>query len=347
MATWTPIDNTQSASWNSVTTLEGLASNWTTTVASPTVALIFWGGTGGIAMPPSYYVRKEKGTWTLQTFPADALGLVNTTYVNGQFFLFGGVSPYRILGKIYSSYDGITWTSIAAPSPTGLVTDVYGNGTQLGITQSNTSYTSTDNGATWVTGGAKSSAAIQSRTLWDGAKYVSASNGGIYTSTNGATWTNRVSYSLTLMVANIMKNGAWYIAHFCSGTTQQRIYRSTDGISWTQTTGLPFTQQARVVFPFGDVFAVVTSAGAVYRYNPSPQEFTYLGNVTNYVYSGTFSCYIVSKLADEYIFPGVGTTATQGLIQTSTDLTTYKGQVYNTVSLIANTQAAGWTPIAT
>jgi len=133
---------------------------------------------------------------------------------------------------VYTSTDGVTWTSRTIP---GALT-VTGVGFVLGLfvlvsSTGTTVYTSAD-GITWGTTAGAPTNSYMGRFTDNGSIAIGVSNStissseGIYSSTDGRTWTKRES------VSSLVGDGAWDGSKFvvCSGGVS--IYTSTDGITW-------------------------------------------------------------------------------------------------------------------
>jgi hypothetical protein len=143
-------------------------------------------------------------------------------------------------GLLYSSPDGITWTSRTSGFGSTTINKVaYGNGLWVAVGASGTITTSTD-GITWTA----RTANMASNTLRD-VKYAnslwvvvgggggSINTGGIAYSSNGTTWT-RVNDTFTVgtTYSTVVYNGTNWIVG-ASHSTNNYLYASTPSGTWT------------------------------------------------------------------------------------------------------------------
>lgn len=191
------------------------------------------------------------------------------SYANGTYVAVGYNNSSQ--GMIITSTDGEYWTTRAAQTNT-LFSVTYGAGTWVAGGNFGYLVTSTDDGATWTPRSFGVSQTIN-RVIY-GDKFVAVGNNStIRTSTDGITWTARstgmsgayndivyaaplsryvligsggiVAYSTDAITWTNNYNGSAYIGEdmnkvaygngvFIAGGTNQRMMKSTDGITWSR-----------------------------------------------------------------------------------------------------------------
>jgi len=223
-------------------------------------------------------------SWGTVTTPTTFTQRVSTTesfntveYNGSNLYVAAGTS-----GVLYSSPDGITWTSRTSGFSTNTIRKVaYGNGLWVAVGNSGTLTTSTD-GITWTA----RTANVSTNTIYD-VKYANSiwvavaagggvtNTGGIIYSTDGITWT-RKSQSLTVgaIYYSVVWNGTNWIVG-ATHSTNNYLYASTPSGTWTA--GATGTNAANVyVFWDGTRHIAFDGNGGV-SYSTS----TTLGTVTN------------------------------------------------------------------
>lgn len=194
----------------------------------------------------------NKINWSIDS--SIPVSVVDIAYGNSIFVTVGNG------GAIYTSPDGITWTSRTSGTTQALNCVVYLNNLFLIGGNSGVILTSSD-GITWTLRNPGTSTNITG-IAWNGTIYAASNsgNGNVYTSPDTITWTARNTGN-NLGIANLVYgNGAFIFA--TSGGSNGYVYKSTDGITWTGT--LLDTTNAFDDIEFGDVAGtptfVVTSA---------------------------------------------------------------------------------------
>jgi hypothetical protein len=180
-------------------------------------------------------------------------------------------------GAIFTSPDGISWTSQTTPS--GFTTDLYAvagyaasqnNPTNpalrwVAVGTGGASVYSTD-GITWSVGGASNltTQTLRSITQVSGTFYAVGDAGTIISSPDGITWTHRPYNAANATTQNLngVTHGAIFVAAGDSGT----ILTSGDGNTWTaQTSGT--TSNLRQVTSFlsiyGSIYVAVGDGGTI------------------------------------------------------------------------------------
>lgn len=224
-------------------------------------------GTNGSSGTVSY--SDEGVTWFLKaTLPtSNALNSIHQAQANGTWVTVGRNATAQ--GKIYTSPDLDTWTERTVPAGTGILNSVYyHDGRWIAVSNNAQFITSVDDGVTWTTAytdtlgayrvyyGNRWVATGQGRywysdngTSWtrviipgagplyalgyNSTKWVMAGSGKIFNSTDGATFTSVVSGSTSINYRDVRyANSTWIM---CASVAPYSvfIYKSSDGISWT------------------------------------------------------------------------------------------------------------------
>jgi len=146
-------------------------------------------------------------------------------------------------GFLYTSPDGITWTSRTSGFGSNNINDVaFGNGLWVAVGNNGTITTSTD-GTTWTARTSNMStngisAVVYANSLWVavGAGGGTTNNGGITYSSDGTTWTRKSqSLSVGSSYNTVVYNGTnWIVgANYSSANF---LYASTPSGTWTEAT---------------------------------------------------------------------------------------------------------------
>jgi hypothetical protein len=264
------------------------------------------------------YVPINVYTWTTRAFGTDVLRSVvwsGTKYV--------AVGLVGSDGVIYTSPDGITWTSQTAnaSSPSSLHGVAWSEAQFVAVGDNGTVRTSLD-GITWTT---RNSGATLYGVVWSGTQFVAVGSGGaIYTSTDGASWALQTS-TTTNDLYGVTCNGATCVAVGVIGT----ILTSSDyGSSWS--TSVPGTSGDPSLYGVaysGNNFAVVGEGGKVLT---STNGVTWAPSS-----AGTNSLYSISWTGTQFVAVGYG-----GGIYTSLNGATWEAQtsgvIYNLYGLASS-----------
>ena len=159
---------------------------------------------------------------------------------DGTFVIFGADEPDRDV--IYSTDQGQSWQH-PTTAPNGCIGGVgdilYGNGLFVGLGFGGDSCVSSDGGDTWTEGSTGGDVESESM-VFDGSQFMAGGNGVRYSSADGLNWTTEptsggnvgaVGYSPETGTFVGVRAGwqVWY--------EEQRWYRSTDGLNWTEVSG--------------------------------------------------------------------------------------------------------------
>jgi len=147
---------------------------------------------------------------------------------------------YGSAGKLYTSPDGITWTSRTSGfGSTTIFKVIYANSLWVAVGNNGTMTTSTD-GITWTARTSNMSTNAIRDVIYANSLFVavgggggSTNTGGITYSTDGITWT-RKSQSLTVgsTYYGVIYNGTnWIVA--AAASTNNYLYASTPSGTWT------------------------------------------------------------------------------------------------------------------
>lgn len=165
----------------------------------------------------------------------------STSYINT--IAYNGTNLYVAAGqtgKLWTSPDGITWTSRTSGFGSNAIHNVaFGNGLWVAVGGNGTLSTSSD-GITWTARTANMSTNLIRYVIYANSLWVAIGNGGgtvntggIIYSTDGITWT-RKSQSLTIgsQYYQVVWNGTnWIIA--AAQSTNNYLYASTPSGTWT------------------------------------------------------------------------------------------------------------------
>lgn len=196
-------------------------------------------------------------------------------------------------GTMYTSVDGITWTSLGAVA--GLTTQSFYNieylsgiNTWFATVQSSPYLIkSTDNGNTWTSvSGALSSMKVLSAN--DNILVLVGSNtyqSGFYTTTDGINFTTK-NYGASVMPGGIIYGNGIFAHAYTIGSATLYLSTSSDGINWTTQSSI-----------------AVTSSGAGYTLMLKPSSgYSVLGSMTSNVFkAGTATTSYISKDSASYI----------------------------------------------
>ncbi len=287
-------------------------------------------------------------TLNVATAPGNTWELVETPSANAYSVIQanGGYVAVGAVGQIQRSADGVTWTPYRSGTPNDLFSVAYGTPGYVAVGASGTLVFSSD-GITWTTEPSPqpddSQADFASVTYADGRFIALATTGSSYVSTDGVTWTASTIASTSCGPMSDIAINATRLVAACGV-----IQYSDDGLHWT-TPSSP-TSAGQVAYGNGhfvaldDTSSVITSTDAVTwsapvtvlpsAYRPKLRFFN--GNfflldrtaayqsadgVTWTTLAHTFSSLVFD------IVPGVSSgyivTGSNGLIQTSPDLTTW------------------------
>jgi len=192
-----------------------------------------------------YYSDDDGDNWTSFTFPS-----INALNQNGHVWAGGTIDKYIVSGRVggggsqtllYTSSDGITWTSRTVPSGYDPYNAMAYSPTLdriIGIANSpNASYS--DDGINW-----SGTTAVGSFDTYYGACWASGYdlflacyNGGIAYSSDGISWSAGTGLGGDLYFT-ITYSPALDMAFAWNGTTKD-IYESSDGMSWSVSTTAP------------------------------------------------------------------------------------------------------------
>lgn len=175
-------------------------------------------------------------TWAVnQNGPGNTIGdFVSIVYTGTKYVAAGSIAYTQ--GAVYTSPDGTTWTLVASQQSYKEVTRSTTDGRLVAVASSGASIASLDNGVTWKFGGLNSG--------FGGIKWSSllgcfvavvseGANQGIYTSNDGLAWArlaNAPLYGKLAASPSLLVNHGF-------NYTGNGISTSTDGITWTPSTG--------------------------------------------------------------------------------------------------------------
>ncbi len=166
-------------------------------------------------------------TWT----PGTAGTTEDLTGVAFAFGRFHAVSS--VTGRIFSTADGVNWTSLNTAS-SGMRRIAFGANRLVAGGASGETLTSTD-GVTW-TGGSAGTAEFLFGINFVNDQFVAVGSGGIIrTSPDGLTWTARSSDGNRTNLQNAAYGNGVYVIPGQSATLGRALLTSTDGLTWRET----------------------------------------------------------------------------------------------------------------
>jgi surface protein len=254
LANNTPIcfnQQTENAAW---------VSRITTTLASHTWSTVAFGvGSNGPVLVAGSSSSSIVGfsydqglTWSTI---ATSVPISQIAYGNGVFL---GIRRLVSSTLVYSSTDGINWTSRTVPSATYLNV-TFGNG-RFVITTNGTTIISSSDLITWHS--STIVYGIYHALAFGGGRFVTMDNNGSligYTSTDGVTWT-AITVNLS-RVASLAYGNNMFFGVIGISTTSTVPVTSFNGIDWFSTYTLPANGSYRVVFGDG-LFMLVSEAAS-------------------------------------------------------------------------------------
>lgn len=167
--------------------------------------------------------------------------MTSTLPYNAICYAFQKYTSISMSGYIYTSTDGITWTSLGLNQNLGNNSwySICFDGTKLtALGQTGYISTSTD-GTTWTNATQVANLTNIGDQVWvkiayGNGKYVAITNRGrVSTSTDGTTWTSSVQSLYYYSGTEIWTNLAWDGNKFVALNTNGSIQTSTDGTNWT------------------------------------------------------------------------------------------------------------------
>jgi hypothetical protein len=169
----------------------------------------------------------DGATWTPHTLAEPTTDLRSAAILNNQFVVAG------YAGRIYTSPDGVTWTSRANSGTGGAgYESVTYDGTQYIITTFGGSLVPTANFTNRPLIATSFNPSVPRNGIAFGAGVIVAvgEGGDIATSSDGRTWVQRGSSGAEYRINNVASlNGRWF-----AGATYGTIYSSADGVTWSR-----------------------------------------------------------------------------------------------------------------
>lgn len=153
--------------------------------------------------------------------------------LNGVAFGFGRFHAVsNTNGRVYSSTDGSTWTSVAS-STSALRCITFGAGRLVAAGAGGAISTSTD-GIAWSAVASGTSSSIIGLDFVNGQFIATGVSGTILTSPDGTQWTLRSSGGNLSQLQNTAYGYGVYVIPGQSGTTGRALLVSTNGITWSE-----------------------------------------------------------------------------------------------------------------
>jgi hypothetical protein len=241
---------------------------------------------GNAGYPNRVFSTTNAGkTWDWN-YVAGSPNLYDIHYNGSQYVAVGGITAGTV-GKIYTSTDLITWTTITTTAANNFKSIAYSGSIYVAVANNSTSTApangtagtiwSSPDGSTWTQ---RSPSTSFNRVKWLGGQFIavvsnSTTSGTIYTSSDGINWTSRYSLANALMI-DVAYSGTTYVV-VAAGTTN-KIFTSPDGINWTprMTSAIPTLE--RVEYGAGVFMAATIASGS---YISTDDGITWTSLVTN------------------------------------------------------------------
>ncbi|MFL6649983.1 MAG: IPT/TIG domain-containing protein [Sulfurifustaceae bacterium] len=197
---------------------------WTTRLAAPhsAGAGLAYNGTKFVSVGDSIFTSTDLRRWDER----DTLLSLNSVQWDGRSFVAVGT-----FGDIFSSSDGLVWTSRANELGEDLSDIATSGSLWVAVGDSGTVRTSPD-GVTWTTRSSTVSANLR-KVAWTGTQFVAVGEQGtVITSPDGITWTSRNSGTTNGFTA-LGATSSLVVATTFPTTGQAEIRTSPDGVTWT------------------------------------------------------------------------------------------------------------------
>ena len=229
------------------------------------------GGPGGSGTPSVTAVPRLAGSaWTVgNTLGAFNLNGVTYGTVGGNIFVAAGSA-----GKIASSLDGMTWTTLANASSADLNSVAFGGASYVAAGAGGVILYSTD-GVNWAAESSATGNTIYSVAANGASTFVGVGANGTIVYGNGASWTAATSPTTKDLLAVAYGNGR-YVAVGSAGT----LLTSTDAINWTAASSSTLLNLKSIAFGINastltNLFVAVGASGAMIT---SPDGVTWTSN---------------------------------------------------------------------
>jgi uncharacterized delta-60 repeat protein len=205
-----------------------------------------------------------------ETWTVGSLGAGVTDSVTGATFTLNRYFAASLsAGRIFSSPDGISWTSTTVPA-TALRGLAYGAGRLVAVGAAGAIVTSAD-GTTWTATTSGTTNDLLGVNFLNGRFIAVGVLGTILTSNDGLTWTTRAAAGNQSGLQNTAFGNGRYVVVGQGGSTGRVILTSTDAVNWTFAIGGPrqgtnlnaVAASSSTVVAVGNAGAIVSSADKV------------------------------------------------------------------------------------
>jgi hypothetical protein len=279
----------------------------------------------------AYSTNPGTVNWTLVTVGTG--GFYDVTYANSLFVAVG------TLGKIFTSPDGITWTSRLSLGSGNIRRVAYLNSLFIAMIDGGSFYTSTD-GLTWTNRASNTTGNPYDITYAAGIYVAVGSSDDVVTSTDGFTWTSRRQALIattgtqfpSLTFYNIVWTGTYFVIKASAVT-----YTSPDGITWTPRTSLFNSGGRSLTYNNGKLIAFNNSF--YQTSSDSGVTWTKWNNYLAYPFGQAYK--IASNGSGTYVAVGTGL-VNFSTFSTSTDLMTWTPTQGSYYLPAANAQDIAW-----
>lgn len=306
------------------------AITWTsrTSGTSSTILAITYGGSKFVYVgnAGSLATSTDGITWTTRssgsTSSITSIAFGNSTYVYGAFG--GGIS---------SSTDAVTWVARTSGTTSNINAVTFGNSLFVAGGAGGVLLSSTD-GTTWTSRTSGTTSSINSL-AYGNSKYVYVGvNGAIGSSTDAITWTSG-NIGIGISLNYLIFDGSVFRMTITGGGIQ-RLWTSTDGITWTLNAGSGTTTNLNVVGygnsqylygGFGGILATSTDAktwtlrtsgttnsitalnwsGSLYNYGTNSPTFGYSNDAITWNTTSAGASNGITNIGNIYVSAGAGT----------------------------------------
>ena len=198
------------------------------------------------------------GDWTLA---ANNIGATCVTYGNGTFVAGSNINP-----RIIYSFDGVTWNTATENAPSDVIDVAFGNNSFVAVSSGGSDqFLYSPNGITWTEMDSPGGYSTWSGVCYGSDKWVAVRTGGgtevVAYSPDGLTWYNTTAAN-GISSGDSLRDVAYGNGVYAIVGDYRGIY-SSDGINWSDATGLGGSNWAGVAY--GNGMFVAVGYGGNYR----------------------------------------------------------------------------------
>lgn len=233
-----------------------------------------------VGLGGAIYSSPDAITWTARTAPT-LPNFSDIAFANGTFVAVGSLTGGSSTPVCISS-DGITWSTPATPITLSVTGVAYGNGIWV-VVGNKRSWTSSDNGNTWVTHtGINDLEFVQGVSFGNGVFSAVTAIGLICISTDGVTWTTVIP-SYVGGFLDVSFGNQVFVALAGNGA----VYTSPDAINWTLTRAADGRTWSTITYGNGVFVAASASFPQVTMYSIDATNWIVLPGAPSYTWYGS------------------------------------------------------------